>query len=128
VEYIRRRRMTVAAANVIGRRELLGTAVRFGFGSTEAFNRAFRAVHGGSPADVRRDGGPRVGSRETIHASCASCASRTIWRSPTMKYKRSLPVLALMATFGLSLSACGGLAIHSPERRRRDGRRRCSPR
>lgn len=25
-----------------------------------------------------------------------------------MKYKRSLPALALMATFGLSLSACGG--------------------
>jgi AraC family transcriptional regulator len=57
-EYIRRRRMTVAAADVIGDRDLLGTAVRFGYGSTEAFNRAFRAVHGISPADVRRDGGP----------------------------------------------------------------------
>ncbi|WP_083510268.1 AraC family transcriptional regulator [Pseudarthrobacter sulfonivorans] len=57
-EYIRRRRMTVAAAEVIGGRDLLGTAVRFGYGSTEAFNRAFRAVHGVSPADVRRDGGP----------------------------------------------------------------------
>ena len=57
-EYIRRRRMTVAAADVIGGRDLLGTAVRFGYGSTEAFNRAFRAVHGVSPADVRRDGGP----------------------------------------------------------------------
>lgn len=57
-EYIRRRRMTVAAANVIGGRDLLGTAVRYGYGSTEAFSRAFRAVHGVSPADVRRDGGP----------------------------------------------------------------------
>ena len=57
-EYIRRRRMTVAAADVIGGRDLLGIAVRFGYGSTEAFNRAFRAVHGVSPADVRRDGGP----------------------------------------------------------------------
>lgn len=57
-EYIRRRRMTVAAADVIGGRDLLGTAVRFGYGSTEAFTRAFRAVHGVGPADVRRDGGP----------------------------------------------------------------------
>ena len=57
-EYIRRRRMTVAAADVLGGDDLLATAVRFGYGSTEAFGRAFRAVHGVSPADVRRDGGP----------------------------------------------------------------------
>jgi AraC family transcriptional regulator len=50
--------MTVAAADVIGDRDLLGTAVRFGYGSTEAFSRAFRAVHGVSPGDARRDGGP----------------------------------------------------------------------
>ncbi|SIO29444.1 AraC family transcriptional regulator [Agromyces cerinus] len=57
-EYIRRRRMTVAAADVLGDRDLLGTAVRFGYGSTEAFSRAFRAVHGISPGEARRDGGP----------------------------------------------------------------------
>lgn len=57
-EYIRRRRMTVAAADVLGDGELLDVAVRHGYGSTEAFGRAFRAVHGASPADVRRDGGP----------------------------------------------------------------------
>ena len=57
-EYIRRRRMTVAAADVLGDGDLLGIAVRYGYGSTEAFGRAFRAVHGVSPGDVRRDGGP----------------------------------------------------------------------
>lgn len=57
-EYVRRRRMTVAAAEVLGDAELLDVATRFGYGSTEAFNRAFRSVHGSSPADVRRDGGP----------------------------------------------------------------------
>jgi AraC family transcriptional regulator len=58
-EYVRRRRMTVAAAEVVrGRDDLLGIAVRHGYGSTEAFGRAFRAVHGAGPADVRRDGGP----------------------------------------------------------------------
>lgn len=57
-EYIRRRRMTVAAAEVLENRDLLATAVRFGYGSTEAFNRAFRSVHGVGPSEVRRDGGP----------------------------------------------------------------------
>ncbi|MGO1055171.1 AraC family transcriptional regulator [Crossiella sp. CA198] len=58
-EYVRRRRMTVAAADVIlGEHDLLSIAVRHGYGSTEAFGRAFRAVHGAGPSDVRRDGGP----------------------------------------------------------------------
>jgi len=57
-EYIRRRRMSVAAADVLGSEGLLDIAVRYGYGSAEAFGRAFRSVHGVSPADVRRDGGP----------------------------------------------------------------------
>lgn len=58
-EYVRRRRMTVAAGEVVrGEDDLLTIAVRHGYGSTEAFGRAFRAVHGAAPRDVRRDGGP----------------------------------------------------------------------
>jgi AraC family transcriptional regulator len=57
-EYVRRRRMTAAAAEVLAGGDLLGVAVRFGYGSTEAFGRAFRSVHGASPADARRAGGP----------------------------------------------------------------------
>lgn len=57
-EYVRRRRMTVAAADVIGGEDLLTIAVRYGYGSVEAFGRAFRGVHGASHGDVRRDGGP----------------------------------------------------------------------
>ena len=57
-EYVRRRRMTVAAADVLGEGDLLGIAVRYGYGSTDAFGRAFRSVHGASPGDIRRDGGP----------------------------------------------------------------------
>lgn len=58
-EYLRRRRMTVAAADVVrGEEDLLSIAVRYGYGSTEAFGRAFRAVHGAGPGEVRRDGGP----------------------------------------------------------------------
>ncbi|MFF3213671.1 GyrI-like domain-containing protein [Streptomyces sp. NPDC002886] len=74
-EYVRRRRMTVAAADVVrGEADLLGIAVRYGYGSTEAFGRAFRAVHGAGPRDVRRDGGPlrtqpRLRIRLTVEGS-----------------------------------------------------------
>ncbi|WP_194421098.1 AraC family transcriptional regulator [Microbacterium abyssi] len=57
-EYVRRRRMTVAAADVATGGRMLDIAVRYGYGSTEAFGRAFRAVHRSSPAEVRADGGP----------------------------------------------------------------------
>ncbi|WP_435769842.1 AraC family transcriptional regulator [Nocardioides sp. SYSU DS0651] len=58
-EYVRRRRMAMAAADLVGGSDdLLSIAVRHGYGSTEAFGRAFRAVHGSSPGDVRRAGGP----------------------------------------------------------------------
>ena len=58
-QYVRRRRMTVAAADVLtGSADLLTVAVRHGYGSAEAFGRAFQAVHGVSPGQARRDGGP----------------------------------------------------------------------
>ncbi|WP_066907494.1 AraC family transcriptional regulator [Millisia brevis] len=57
-DYVRRRRMTVAAAEVVAGAALLGVAVRYGYGSAEAFGRAFRAVHGAGPGDVREHGGP----------------------------------------------------------------------
>lgn len=57
-EYVRRRRMTVAAADVTGGDSLLDIAIRYGYGSAEAFGRAFQTVHGVRPRDVRRDGGP----------------------------------------------------------------------
>ena len=57
-EYIRRRRMTVAAADVATGGRMLDIAVRYGYGSTEAFGRAFESVHGARPAEVRAHGGP----------------------------------------------------------------------
>ncbi|MFE3454251.1 effector binding domain-containing protein [Nonomuraea sp. NPDC059194] len=56
-EYVRRRRLTVAGAEVIaGSEPLLDIAVRYGYGSGEAFARAFRAVHGVGPGEARRTG------------------------------------------------------------------------
>lgn len=74
-EYVRRRRMTVAAADVIAHHDtLLTIAVRYGYGSTEAFGRAFRAVHDVSPGELRRHGGslrtqPRLRFHLTVEGS-----------------------------------------------------------
>ena len=57
-EYVRRRRMTIAATDLVSGDDILTVATRFGYGSAEAFGRAFRAVHGVNPSTVRRDGGP----------------------------------------------------------------------
>lgn len=57
-EYVRRRRMALAATDLIAGEDLLTIAVRYGYGSVEAFGRAFRAVHGVSHGTVRADGGP----------------------------------------------------------------------
>ncbi|MGW4250949.1 AraC family transcriptional regulator [Streptomyces californicus] len=57
-EYIRRRRMTVAGAEVLAapERTLLEVAVRHGYDTREGFARAFRAVHGIGPGEARRTG------------------------------------------------------------------------
>ncbi|WP_354637336.1 AraC family transcriptional regulator [Kitasatospora camelliae] len=55
--YVRRRRMTLAGAEVLaGELTLLDVAVRYGYGSGEAFARAFRSVHGIGPGEARRTG------------------------------------------------------------------------
>ena len=74
-EYVRRRRLTLAGAEVLhGSRTLLEIAVGHGYGSTEAFSRAFRAMHGVSPGQARRTGAelsfqPRMTFRLTIEGS-----------------------------------------------------------
>ncbi|WP_438483882.1 AraC family transcriptional regulator [Streptomyces sp. S186] len=74
-EYIRRRRLTVAGAEVLaGRRTLLDVAMRYGYSSGEAFARAFRAVHGVGPGEARRTGAalhaqPRMSFRLVVEGS-----------------------------------------------------------
>ncbi|WP_327352032.1 AraC family transcriptional regulator [Streptomyces sp. NBC_01304] len=74
-EYIRRRRLTVAGAEVLaGERTLLDIAVRYGYTSGEAFARAFKGVHGVGPGDARRTGAslqsqPRMSFRLTVEGS-----------------------------------------------------------
>ncbi|MFC9234635.1 GyrI-like domain-containing protein [Streptomyces decoyicus] len=74
-EYIRRRRLTVAGAEVLaGERTLLDVAVRYGYTSGEAFARAFRVMHGVGPGEARRTGAslqsqPRMSFRLIIEGN-----------------------------------------------------------
>ncbi|MFE3883409.1 GyrI-like domain-containing protein [Streptomyces lydicus] len=75
LEYVRRRRLTLAGAEVLaGRETLLEIAVRYGYGSGEAFARAFRAMHGIGPGEARRTGAAltsqsRMAFRLTVEGS-----------------------------------------------------------
>lgn len=56
-EYIRRRRMTAAAFDLMNPDvRVLDVALKYGYESPTAFNRAFQAVHGVSPSRVREQG------------------------------------------------------------------------
>lgn len=55
-EYIRRRRLTAATAEIVAGQAVLDVAIRYGYGSAEAFTRAFKAMHGLTPSQARRPG------------------------------------------------------------------------
>ncbi|MCX5205591.1 AraC family transcriptional regulator [Streptomyces sp. NBC_00237] len=85
--YVRRRRMTLAAAEVLARElTLLDVAVRYGYSSGEAFARAFRSVHGIGPGEARRTGAvlttqPRMSFRVVVEGS-TSMRYRIITKEP----------------------------------------------
>ncbi|GAA1465576.1 AraC family transcriptional regulator [Nocardiopsis exhalans] len=80
-EYVRRRRLTLAGAEVIeGRDTLLDIAVRYGYGSAEAFGRAFRAMHGISPGEAR-------GSGAALNSQSRLAFRLTVEGNTTMRYR-----------------------------------------
>lgn len=56
-EYVRRRRMTLAAAELRDPQvRVIDVATRYGYSSPTAFTRAFQSVHGVAPSLVKHDG------------------------------------------------------------------------
>lgn len=56
-EYIRRRRMSLAAVDLQGKdMKILEVAGKYGYNSPTAFNRAFQSVHGIAPSAVKNEG------------------------------------------------------------------------
>ncbi len=55
-EYIRRRRMSRAAADLQSGERIVDVALKYGYSSPTAFNRAFQAVHGLPPSAAKTPG------------------------------------------------------------------------
>ena len=56
-EYIRRRRMSLAAVDLQdGRNKVIDISMKYGYDSPTAFHRAFKNIHGISPSQARADG------------------------------------------------------------------------
>jgi AraC family transcriptional regulator len=56
-EYIRRRRMTMAAVDLQNSdMKVIDVALKYGYESPTAFNRAFQSIHGISPSQAKSDG------------------------------------------------------------------------
>lgn len=56
-EYIRRRKMSLAAVDLQGKdMKIIDVAAKYGYSSPTAFNRAFQSVHGIAPSAVKNEG------------------------------------------------------------------------
>ncbi len=56
-EYVRRRRMSLAAADLqLGGEKIIDVAAKYGYASPTAFNRAFQSVHGVPPSALKSEG------------------------------------------------------------------------
>lgn len=55
-EYIRRRRMSLAAVDLADGEKVVDVALKYGYASPTAFNRAFQGLHGIAPSEAKREG------------------------------------------------------------------------
>jgi len=56
-EYIRRRKMSLAAIDLQrGKEKIIDIALKYGYSSPTAFNRAFQSIHGIAPSRAKEDG------------------------------------------------------------------------
>ena len=55
-EYIRNRRLTLAAREILGGAGILDTAIKYGYETQASFSRAFKRLHGFAPGMVRDPG------------------------------------------------------------------------
>lgn len=55
-EYIRRRKMSLAALDLINGEKIIDISLKYGYTSPTAFNRAFKSIHGIAPSAARENG------------------------------------------------------------------------
>lgn len=75
-EYIRRRRLTLAAVDLKdSTMKIIDVAVKYGYSSADSFSRAFRLMHGNSPSEARSEKSklkayPRMTFQLSIKGGC----------------------------------------------------------
>lgn len=79
-EYIRRRKMTLAAEDLQKGNKVIDVAIKYGYSSPTAFTRAFQAVHDISPSDVKTKGG-------SVQAYCPLTFTISIKGVEPMEYR-----------------------------------------
>lgn len=70
-EYVRRRRLTLAAFDLKdSKKKVVDVALKYGYQSPDAFSRAFQAIHGVKPSEVKQTTVPlKAYPRMTFHLS-----------------------------------------------------------
>jgi AraC family transcriptional regulator len=79
-EFIRRRRLTLAAEDLVGGDKVIDVALKYQYDSPDAFTRAFQAQHGVAPSQVRREG-------QALNAFSRMTFQLTIKGGTTMHYR-----------------------------------------
>ena len=67
-EYIRQRRLTVAASDLLRGMKVIDTAMKYGYDSQDGFARAFVRFHGILPRDIR-DHSARLNACSPLHVN-----------------------------------------------------------
>lgn len=55
-EYIRKRRMSLAAVDIMNNEKVIDVAIKYGYESPTAFNRAFKSIHNIAPSKMKKEG------------------------------------------------------------------------
>jgi AraC-type DNA-binding domain-containing proteins len=74
-EYIRRRRMTLAAVDLQNGEKVIDTAFKYGYNSSDSFTKAFIALHGITPREAAKGATVNYYPRITFHITIKGDAS-----------------------------------------------------
>jgi len=103
-EYVRRRRLTLAAFDIQrGDGKIVDIALRYGYESPTAFNRAFHVVHGMSPSEARRAGVVLKAHPRMIFSMAITGGAEMQYR---IEKKESFIVVGVGQHFSMKMEAC----------------------
>jgi len=106
-EYIRRRRLSMAALDIIsGEDKITDIALRYGYDSPASFSRAFSQLHGTSPKSAREYGTtlhffPRLNFQISLKGVIAKANKKTLHRKSETRIKHIIDLKTLIPCVNL---------------------------